>query len=514
MSTLQFADTHNMVSFLSKPTESDRFEQIVDFLNVHTIRYALTVDPAIYVSYGQEIVITKASVRRDLQLADAEGVDCLPNSTIFENLALMGPKITGWNEFSSNLASTIICLATNQTFNFPKLIFDGMVRNLDSPANVADETVYEDRDDILVRATTTASSLEAYWWFRVPRNHGGIIAQARLENVSKHSNDPLLAEAKEIAKLKRKVNKLQKHKKSRTPTLRRLHKVGRSVVIVSSANDDLDEEDASKEGRNTIDIDFDMFSVHDLEGEKIFAEPNVADVVSEVVEVVKTVDAVSATGDELNAASVPVTIVGDTNDDMMTTTTAALAELKSTRRTTTSTITTPTPIPTTLFLIPTQDKGKGKMLEEEPDDVQAKVEADLDLAQRLQAEEQAELTDAEKAKLFMEFLEKKRKFFAAKRTEEKRNKPPTQAQQKNLSMKRVNNFVDFREELVKGSEKVEESTKKAEAELEGDEKELKQCLKIVPDDEDDVTIDAIPLASKPLMIVDWKIHRDGKKTYF
>ncbi|GJW98937.1 hypothetical protein Tco_0180745 [Tanacetum coccineum] len=30
MSTLKFADTHNMVAFLSKPTESDRFEQIVD----------------------------------------------------------------------------------------------------------------------------------------------------------------------------------------------------------------------------------------------------------------------------------------------------------------------------------------------------------------------------------------------------------------------------------------------------------------------------------------------------
>ncbi|GJZ79628.1 hypothetical protein Tco_0644465 [Tanacetum coccineum] len=38
MSTLKFADTHNMVAFLSKPTESDGFEQIVDFLNAHPIR--------------------------------------------------------------------------------------------------------------------------------------------------------------------------------------------------------------------------------------------------------------------------------------------------------------------------------------------------------------------------------------------------------------------------------------------------------------------------------------------
>ncbi|GJY28860.1 hypothetical protein Tco_0404627, partial [Tanacetum coccineum] len=39
---------------------------------------------------AKKIIITESSVRRDLQLADEEGVDCLPNSTIFEQLALMG----------------------------------------------------------------------------------------------------------------------------------------------------------------------------------------------------------------------------------------------------------------------------------------------------------------------------------------------------------------------------------------------------------------------------------------
>nr|GEW97730.1 putative ribonuclease H-like domain-containing protein [Tanacetum cinerariifolium] len=40
--------------------------------------------------YGKEIIITESSVRRDLRLADEEGIDCLLNSTIFENLELMG----------------------------------------------------------------------------------------------------------------------------------------------------------------------------------------------------------------------------------------------------------------------------------------------------------------------------------------------------------------------------------------------------------------------------------------
>ncbi|GJU27276.1 hypothetical protein Tco_1165897 [Tanacetum coccineum] len=76
---------------------------------------------------GKKIVIAESSVRRDLQLADEEGVDCLPNLPHFEQLTLMSPKTTAWNEFSSTMASAIICLATNQKFNF-----ESMIRNLDN----------------------------------------------------------------------------------------------------------------------------------------------------------------------------------------------------------------------------------------------------------------------------------------------------------------------------------------------------------------------------------------------
>ncbi|GJZ69391.1 hypothetical protein Tco_0632941, partial [Tanacetum coccineum] len=187
MANLKFADTHNMVAFLSKPAESDGFEQIEDFLNAHFIRHALMINPTIYISYieqlwstvkaktingevqlhalldGKKIIVTEASVRRDIQLEDEEGINCLPNSTIFEQLTLMGyekisqkltfykplfspqwkflihtilqclsSKTTAWNEFSSTMASTINCLATNQKFNFSKYIFESMIRNLDN----------------------------------------------------------------------------------------------------------------------------------------------------------------------------------------------------------------------------------------------------------------------------------------------------------------------------------------------------------------------------------------------
>ncbi|GJV75013.1 hypothetical protein Tco_1506597 [Tanacetum coccineum] len=47
-------------------------------------------------------------------------------------LHCLSPKKTAWEQFSSNIATAIICLATNRTFNFSNLIFEAMVKNLDS----------------------------------------------------------------------------------------------------------------------------------------------------------------------------------------------------------------------------------------------------------------------------------------------------------------------------------------------------------------------------------------------
>ncbi|GKC17842.1 hypothetical protein Tco_1014624 [Tanacetum coccineum] len=129
--------------------------------NSYLINFALTVSPTIYASYiehfwntanlktinsekqihakvnGKAVVVSKSSVRRDLHLNDEDGTACLTVNEIFENLALMGyetasDKLTFYkDQFSTNMASAIICLAKGQKFNFSKLIFDGMLRNLD-----------------------------------------------------------------------------------------------------------------------------------------------------------------------------------------------------------------------------------------------------------------------------------------------------------------------------------------------------------------------------------------------
>ncbi|GKD13564.1 hypothetical protein Tco_1197971, partial [Tanacetum coccineum] len=67
-------DTYNLVAFLEKPTESEGFEEIVDFLNANPIKYALTFNLTIYLD-KKKVIITESTIRRDLQLEDANGVD-------------------------------------------------------------------------------------------------------------------------------------------------------------------------------------------------------------------------------------------------------------------------------------------------------------------------------------------------------------------------------------------------------------------------------------------------------
>nr|GFA87762.1 hypothetical protein [Tanacetum cinerariifolium] len=113
----------------------------------------------------KKVVVTEETIREVLCLDDAEGVECLPNEEIFAELARMGyekpstklmfykaffssqckflihtilqcmsAKRTSWNDFSSSMASAIICLSSGRKFNFSNYIFDIFVRNVDSPS--------------------------------------------------------------------------------------------------------------------------------------------------------------------------------------------------------------------------------------------------------------------------------------------------------------------------------------------------------------------------------------------
>ncbi|GKA78342.1 hypothetical protein Tco_0784879 [Tanacetum coccineum] len=150
------------------------------------------------------------------------------------------------------------------------------------------------------------------------------------------------------------------------------------------------------------------------------------------------------------------------------------------------------------------------------DNIQAMTEADFELAQRLQAKEQGEITIEERSRLFIELMNKRKKHFANLRAEEIRRKPPTKAQKgnqmstylKNMvgykhsqlksknydeiqklfdkEMKRVNTFVDMNSKVVKGSEtRTEESSKREGYELESDKSKKQKIDEHVKAEKDD-----------------------------
>ncbi|GJY28345.1 hypothetical protein Tco_0404112 [Tanacetum coccineum] len=157
---------------------------------------------------------------------------------------------------------------------------------------------------------------------------GDTIAQTRFENVSKHSNNPLLVrgntllsgedslklnelmelctnlqtrvldldntkttQAGEIVSLKRRVKKLEQKKRSRTYGLKRLYKVSLTTRVESSGDKESLGEDASKQGRiNAIDADEDITLVNDIDDVDMF-------------------DVNTLTGDEVSAATTTTTAI-------------------------------------------------------------------------------------------------------------------------------------------------------------------------------------------------------------
>ncbi|GJW13723.1 hypothetical protein Tco_0017856, partial [Tanacetum coccineum] len=369
---------------------------------------------------------------------------------------------------------------------------------------VADETVTKEWEDRMERAATTASILEA----KQDNGSGlkcqdtilgGADAQTRFETPSKQSNDPSLSkfntlrsgedrlklrelmklctklskrvldlettktgQAKEIANSRKKLKKLERGKKSRTNKLKRLYKIGSSRRVESS-------EEAINEALN----DEDLFGVNDLDGEEVIVDE----------EVVKPVD------EEMTLAQ-------------------------------------------TLIEVKVQDKEEEESLanqrEEDTniaewDDIQAMMDADYELAARLQAQEKGELTIEEKSKMFVELMDKRKKHFAKLRAKEQRRKPLTKAQKRNQIW--IDSFVPMDSELEKGSQdKAKGSDKRTRAALEQEvikkqkldddqeTNELKQLMTVIQDEE--IAMDAIPLATKSPKIVDWKIYKEGRKSYY
>ncbi|GKC90233.1 hypothetical protein Tco_1150882 [Tanacetum coccineum] len=622
---------------------------------------------------GKKVIITKTSVRRVLKLKDAEGMECLPNADIFEQLALMGyekpsqkltfykaffspqwkflihtilqclnAKTTAWNEFSSTMVSAIICLATNKKFNFSKYIFESMVKNVDSSVKflMYPRFVQVFLDKQVGDMSTHNRTYDA------PCHTKKIFANMKREGKGfSRKVTPLfqtmMPQKKQPRRKQRKDIEVPQPSSSTKPitdeAANKEHVPTHSNDPLLSGEDrlKLDElmelctnlsqrEDASKQGRKIADLDADaeVTLVDKTQGrnnDNLMFDTGVLDEqeveIEKVVSTVKvtTASAIITTVDELTLAQTLIEIKAAKPKAVTTaatTTTIVVTRPKArgvvvqepSEFTTTTSPSQPSQLPQA------KDKGKAKMVEPEKslkkknqimideeiaqrlqeelqaeleeeerlakqreeyvniaewDNVQAMMDADYELAARLQAQEQEDLTIEERSKMFVELMNKRKKHFSRLRADRQRRKPPTKAQKRNTmstylknidgykhnqlktqsfkdiqmlfdkAMTRVNTFVDIDTELVKGSEtRTEGSSKRAgedlesknlkkqkldknvEAEVDDDqeEAEMKKHMEIVLDDEE--AIDDIPLATKPPIIFDWKIIKEGKIGYF
>ncbi|GKA57352.1 retrovirus-related pol polyprotein from transposon TNT 1-94 [Tanacetum coccineum] len=428
---------------------------------------------------GKKVIVTEMSVRRPLQLKDTEVLRLL----LGMNLVALWPQL-----------SSIVPQTKDSTFPmFLDKQVEGMTKHKEiyvTPSHTKKVFANMKRGGKGFSGRVTPLFQTMMVQAQEEGKEPIIDEAANEEHVPIHSNDPLLSgedrlklnelmelctnlsqrvldlentktsQAVEIAKLKKRVKKLERRNKSRTPGLKRLRKVGRTAKIESSEDEEIKA-----------------------------AKPK----------------AITTTA---------------------TTTTAA----------------------------DTRPKARGVVVQEPNEEIaqrlQEELQAELEEEERLarQKEEEDNLISWDNTQAMMELMDKRKKHFAKLRVEEIRRKPPTKAQKRNQmctylknianykhshlknksfeeiqmlfdnTIKWVDSFVPMDSEVVEGSKSQAEGNKKrTREELESDnskkkkidenaedevddEAEMKKLIEIVPDDK--VAIDAIPLATKSLIIVD------------
>ncbi|GJR74925.1 ribonuclease H-like domain-containing protein [Tanacetum coccineum] len=316
------------------------------------------------------------------------------------------------------------------------------------------------------------------------------------------------AQDRVITRLKLRVKRLEKKRKARTlqPMKRRLFK-GKFV----SSDDDLDGEDASKQGR-TDDKTKPMFQ--DSEFDKL--DDDMDKVEGETVNTATI--GVSAVSAPVTTAGVAISTV-EPRTPLITATTAFIDKYLT--------------IAQTLVKM----RSKGVLVEEEPEkpekvkrmdqieiDAQLaqrlheeEIDVDHELAMRLTHEEQEKYTIEERARLLVEFFERRKTQMAAERAETIRNKPPTRTQVRNRMityLKHMDNDSQQQAERTKKRPKAdskEESSKKQKLEEDNDlgKEELRDSMDVAL--RDDVAIDVESLATKyPIDVID--LHRTMPNT--
>ncbi|GJS58419.1 hypothetical protein Tco_0653203 [Tanacetum coccineum] len=185
MAITNSCNKHNMIACVEKTERNADFHEVIDFLTGCSMNYALLVSPDVIrqwiqqfwgtakvrmineVSHieakvaGKKVLVSEASIRADLLFNDEDGIECFTNQVLWDTLRDIGyegsltkltfskplfspqwkylvhtllhclsSKSSSWDQFGTNITSALVGLATNQQFNFSKMIFDEMLRHI------------------------------------------------------------------------------------------------------------------------------------------------------------------------------------------------------------------------------------------------------------------------------------------------------------------------------------------------------------------------------------------------
>ncbi|GKB94470.1 hypothetical protein Tco_0980607 [Tanacetum coccineum] len=464
MANLEFYDTHNMVAYLNKSEGSEGFHQIVDFLNHSHIRYSLIENPTIYVSliqqfwqtatastldsgeiqitatiYGKVKIITEAIIRRHLKLEDSDGISTLPTTEIFKQLALMG----NMRRASKGYTGVDIPL-------FPAMLVQGPIVQGEG-STVLVEQEFEVPQP---RSTTQTPTADEAASTGVDVRHGGDATTVNSLDAEQGSSN---------------IDK--------TPTMP--HDLPLPIVYILRSDEGRMQHNelmdlVTKLSDKVVDLETDLRQTKKVYGAAY----------TKLIKKVKKLERAAKSSQSRRRANIVFETEVYTAEDVSTAGAAVTTAGASISTASPLRVSTAEDISTAKTLVyirrsAAKDKGKAKMDESKPEqtktklqqrqeragyeaairlqeqldeeerkriarvheeassfnieeweDIQATIEADEELAQRIQGEEREKYSEAEKARLLAELINQRKRYFAQQRAEERRNKPLTQAQQR------------------------------------------------------------------------------------
>nr|GEU34289.1 xylulose kinase-1 [Tanacetum cinerariifolium] len=483
-----------MVAYLTKSDSSEGFNQVIDFLNASYIKYALTINPHIYVSCikqfwnivvvkqtndvtrlqalvdKKKVMITEATIRDALRLDDAKGVDCLPNEEIFAEFLVRNVDIS------------------SKFYMYPRfiqLIVKNQLGDLSTHTTKYISLALTQKVFANMRRVGKGFSRVETPLFECMIVAGVIEEEGDVEERVEHLEYDKVAQALEIKKLKKRVKKLEKGNKVKVLKLRRLQKVETSQRI--DISDDTVMEDASNQGRmiDALDSDAGVALMDENKEQKKAKEDKVAgndqvqgrqaeiykidmdhaskvlsmqeDELEEVQEVVEVVTTAKLITEVVTAASESVTATStiiSAAEPQVPAATINVAPVRvavaSTRRRKGVVIRDPEEESTIIKRADTKskDKGKGIMVEEpKPLKKKQQVEMDEEYARKLHVELNKDI-DWDVA--IDHVKQKAKEDPAVQRYQVMKKRPQTEAQaQKNMIMY-LKNVAGFRLDYFKG----------------------------------------------------------------